>query len=203
MYRPIVSQTMIDYKIFINNGNEAFGTTGKTISIEEQPRTVSVDFLADAINSQNELIPKRTVKEVLSIFGTVASRLMAEGMALQFQNDGDVLLRLYTDARIKDGNINLARARELTHNPELTEEQMVARAGELVGLAGVQLRAYAEVQTKFNELLKSFKPQPNATGIVERARIERKNGEGGTDDQQGGGSGTDDQQGGGSNDPNE
>lgn len=198
MYRPIVSQTMIDYKIFINNGNEAFGTTGKTISIEEQPRTVSVDFLADAINSQNELIPKRTVKEVLSIFGTVASRLMAEGMALQFQNDGDVLLRLYTDARIKDGNINLARARELTHNPELTEEQMVARAGELVGLAGVQLRAYAEVQTKFNELLKSFKPQPNATGIVERARIERKNGEGGTDD----GSGTDDQQG-GSTDPNE
>ena len=193
MYRPIVSQTMIDYKIFINNGNEAFGTTGKTISIEEQPRTVSVDFLADAINSQNELIPKRTVKEVLSIFGTVASRLMAEGMALQFQNDGDVLLRLYTDARIKDGNINLARARELTHNPELTEEQMVARAGELVGLAGVQLRAYAEVQTKFNELLKSFKPQPNATGVVERARIERKNGEGGTDDQQGGGS----------NDPNE
>lgn len=199
MYRPIVSQTMIDYKIFINNDNEAFGTTGKTISIEEQPRTVSVDFLADAINSQNELIPKRTVKEVLSIFGTVASRLMAEGMALQFQNDGDVLLRLYTDARIKDGNINLARARELTHNPELTEEQMVARAGELVGLAGVQLRAYAEVQTKFNELLKSFKPQPNATGVVERARIERKNGEGGT----GGGSGTDDQQGGGSNDPNE
>lgn len=199
MYRPIVSQTMIDYKIFINNGNEAFGTTGKTISIEEQPRTVSVDFLADAINSQNELIPKRTVKEVLSIFGTVASRLMAEGMALQFQNDGDVLLRLYTDARIKDGNINLARARELTHNPELTEEQMVARAGELVGLAGVQLRAYAEVQTKFNELLKSFKPQPNATGVVERARIERKNGEGST----GGGSGTDDQQGGGSNDPNE
>lgn len=198
MYRPIVSQTMIDYKIFINNGNEAFGTTGKTISIEEQPRTVSVDFLADAINSQNELIPKRTVKEVLSIFGTVASRLMAEGMALQFQNDGDVLLRLYTDARIKDGNINLARARELTHNPELTEEQMVARAGELVGLAGVQLRAYAEVQTKFNEMLKSFKPQPNATGIVERARIERKNGEGGTDD----GSGTDDQQG-GSTDPNE
>ena len=195
MYRPIVSQTMIDYKIFINNGNEAFGTTGKTISIEEQPRTVSVDFLADAINSQNELIPKRTVKEVLSIFGTVASRLMAEGMALQFQNDGDVLLRLYTDARIKDGNINLARARELTHNPELTEDEMVARAGELVGLAGVQLRAYAEVQTKFNELLKSFKPQPNATGVVERARIERKNGEGGT--------GTDDQQGGGSTDPNE
>lgn len=187
---------MIDYKIFVNNGNEAFGTSGKTLSIEEQPRTVSVDFLADAIHSQNELIPKRTVAEVLSIFGTVAARLMAEGLALQFQNDGDVLLRLYTDARIKDGNINLTRARQLTGKADLTEEEMVSRAGEIVGLAGINLRAYAEVQQKFNELLKSFKPTPNQTGIVERARIEKKtsDGEGSGDTTDGSGS---DQQGGG------
>lgn len=179
---------MIDYKIFVNNGSEAFGTTAKTLSIEEQPRTVSVDFLADAIHSQNELIPKRTVAEVLSIFGTVACRLMAEGLALQFQNDGDVLLRLYADARIKDGNINLARARQLTGKADLTEEEMVSRAGEIVGLAGVNLRAYAEVQQKFNELLRSFKPQPNPTGVVERAYVEKKNSDGGsTDGEQGGG----------------
>lgn len=184
---------MVDYKIFINNGNEAFGTTGKTISIEETPKTVSVDFLADAIFSQNELVPKRLVKEVLSTFGTVAARLMAEGLALQFQNDGDVLLRLYADAKIKGGNINLTRARELTGDATLTEEQMVARAGELVGLAGIQLRSYAEVQNKFNELLKSYKPTPNSTGVVERARVERVNGgttnEGG--DNQGGGGNVD------------
>lgn len=184
---------MIDYKIYVNNGNEGFGTTGKTLSIEEKPRTISVDFLADAIHSQNELIPKRTVQEVLSIFGTVASRLMAEGMALQFQNDGDVLLRLYTDAKIKGGNINLARARELTGKADLTEDEMVSRAGEIVGLAGINLRAYAEVQQKFNELLKSFKPQPNQTGIVERAYVEKKNSDGtdqtdGSTDGQGGGS---------------
>ena len=180
----------IDYRLFINNGNEAFGTTGKTLSIEEQPKTVSVDFLADAIHSQNELIPKRTAREVLSLFGVVAARLMAEGLALQFTNDDKVLLRCYADAKIKGGNINLARARELTGDPSLTEEQMVQRAGELVGLAGVQIRAYAEVQQKFNELLQSYHPTPNLVGTTERARIERTNtADGGTSsDGEGGGS---------------
>jgi hypothetical protein len=179
----------VDYKIFINNGVDAFNTTGKTLSVEEQPKTVSVDFLADAIHSQNELIPKRTAQEVLSLFGVVAARLMAEGLAMQFTDDGKVLLRVYADAKIKGGNINLARARELTGDASLTEEQMVSRAGEIVALAGVQIRAYAEVQQKFNELLQSFNPSPNLDGIVERARIERKDGEGGGSDGTGGNGG--------------
>lgn len=181
----------VDYKIFINNGVDAFNTTGKTLSVEEQPKSVSVDFLADAIHSQNELIPKRTAKEVLSLFGVVAARLMAEGLAMQFTDDGKVLLRVYADAKIKGGNINLARARELTGDASLTEEQMVSRAGEIVALAGVQIRAYAEVQQKFNELLQSFNPSPNLDGIVERARIERKDGEGGGSDSNGGNGGGD------------
>ena len=76
-------------------------------------------------------------------------------------------------------------------NPNLTEEEMVSRAGEIVGLAGVQLRAYAEVQQKFNELLKSYKPSAHGTGVVERARIERKDGSGnnGENAGQGGGNG--------------
>ena len=190
---------MVDYKLFINNGVDAFGTTGKTLSVEEQPRTISVDFLADAIYSQNELVPKRQVKEVLSTFGVVAARLMAEGLALQFQADGDVLLRLYCDARVRGGNINLQRARQLTGNPSLTEEEMVARAGEIVRLAGVQLRAYAEVQKKFTDLLDSFHPQANNVGTEERARIERTDGSQ-QGDQQGGGSS--DSNGGGSSDGN-
>ena len=133
---------MVDYRLFINNGVDAFNTVGKTLSIEEQPKTVSVDFLADAIHSQNELIPKRTAQEVLSLFGVVAARLMAEGLAMQFTDDGKVLLRLYADAKVKGGNINLARARQLTGDATLTEEQMVSRAGEIVALAGVQLRAH-------------------------------------------------------------
>ena len=174
---------MVDYKIFVNNGNEAFRTTGKTLSVEEQPRTISVDFLAEEMSHANELIPLRTYKEVLSIFGSVAARLMAEGFALQFQNDSDVLLRLYTDARIQGGNINLQRARELMGDNQLTEAQMVERASEIVAKAGVQLRAYAEVQSKFTELLKSFKPSAHLAGIDERAYVERK-GEGAQPDPQ-------------------
>ena len=30
---------MVDYRLFINNGVDAFNTTGKTLSIEEQPKT--------------------------------------------------------------------------------------------------------------------------------------------------------------------
>ena len=168
---------MLDYKLFINNGNEAFGTTGKTLSIEEKPKTVSVDFIADAIHSQNELISKRLAAEVLAIFGEVAARMMAEGLALQFQNDGKAILRLYADMKIKGGNINLSRARELTGNPALTEEEMVQRAGEIVSLAGVQLRAYAETEQKFNEMLKSYNPQPHLVATQERAYVQKKDGE--------------------------
>ena len=123
---------MVEYDIHINGGIEAFGVTGKTLSVEEKPRTISIDFLAEELHHANELIPQRTIREVLSIFGTVSARLMAEGFAIQFQNDGDVLLRLYTDVKVKDGNINLVRARQLTGNPALTEQEMVAHASEIV-----------------------------------------------------------------------
>lgn len=164
---------MVEYKIFVNQGVEAFGTTGKTLSIEECPRTISTEFLAEEMHHANELIPKRTIQEVLSIFGSVAARLMAEGFAMQFMNDGDVVLRLYADAKIKGGNINLDRAKQL--DPEVTEIT-AENATALVQKAGVQLRAYAEVQRKFNELLDSFKPSAHAIGVTERAYVERKDG---------------------------
>lgn len=189
MYRPIVTTTMVDYKIFINNGNEAFGTSGKTLSIEEQPRTISEDFLAEEMHHANELIPKRTIKEVLSIFSEVSARLMAEGFAIQFQKDGKVSLRLYADAKIKGGNINLERAKQL--DPTVTEIT-AENASALVQKAGIQLRAYAEVEQKLTELLLSFNPAPHLTDIVERAYVEKKNSGG-----QQGGSSTD----GGSTDP--
>lgn len=191
---------MVDYKIFINNGNEAFGTTGKTISIEEQPRTISDDFLAEEMHHANELIPKRTIKEVLSIFSEVSARLMAEGFAIQFQKDGKVSLRLYADAKVKGGNINLERAKQL--DPSVTEIT-AENASSLVQKAGVQLRAYAEVEQKFTDLLLSFNPSPHLTEVVERAYVAKKDGTNGgsdTDDQQGSST---DGEGGGATDPNE
>ena len=117
MYRPIVSFLMIDYKIFVNNGNEAFGTTGKTLSVEEQPRTISEDFLAEEMHHANELIPKRTIKEVLSIFSEVSARLMAEGFAIQFQKDGKVPHR--QRLRLRQGHRSQGRepAARFHHHP--------------------------------------------------------------------------------------
>lgn len=178
---------MLDYGVYINNGVEAFGTEGKTITVNEQPKVMSQDFIAEEIHHANELIPKKVVAEVLSNFAKVSARLMAEGVALQFLDGQDVILRLYADVKVKGGNINLARAKEL--DPTVTEIT-ADNAGALVQKAGVQVRAYAEVSPKYTELLKSFSPSLHMTGVTERARVERKDGDsqtGDNTDQQGGG----------------
>lgn len=158
---------MLEYNIQLNTGTSQFGSTGTTITVNEQPRTISTDFLAEELHHANELIPKRTIQEVLANFGEVAARLMAEGFAIQFMKDSDVLLRLYADMHVKgaSGNINLSRAQEL--DPTVTA---ITRdnAGDLVNRAGVSIRAYAEVEQKFTDLLLSFNPSIKRKDIVEK-----------------------------------
>ena len=194
---------MIEYNLQINNGNEAFGTTGKTITANEVVKTISVDFLAEELHHANDLIPKTVVKEVLSHFAEVAVRLMAEGFAIQFMNNQDVVLRLYPDIHLKCQSINLTKARELLNEPTLTEAQMVERAGELADKVGISVRAYAEVQRTFTQMLQDAKPSIQRKGIVEKAYVPLNSSEGGDDaggddDNQGGG---DDNQGGGALEP--
>lgn len=173
---------MIEYNLQINNGNEAFGVTGKTITANEVVKTISVDFLAEELHHANELIPKSVIKEVLSHFAEVSVRLMAEGFAIPFLNNQDVVLRLYPDIHLKCQSINLTKARELLNEPTLTEEQMVERAGEIADKVGVNVRAYAEVQRTFTQMLQDAKPSIQRKGIVEKAYVERVNGEGTGDD---------------------
>ena len=181
---------MIEYNLQINNGNEAFGTSGKTITANEVVKTISVDFLAEELHHANELIPKTVVKEVLSHFAEVAVRLMAEGFAIQFMNGNDVVLRVYPDIHLKCQSINLTKARELLGEPTLTEAQMVERAGEIADKVGVTVRAYAEVQRTFTQMLQDAKPSIQRKGIVERAYVNKKAGDDTNQDdntQQGGG----------------
>ena len=190
---------MIEYNLQINNGNEAFGTSGKTITANEVVKTISVDFLAEELHHANELIPKTVVKEVLSHFAEVAVRLMAEGFAIQFMNGNDVVLRVYPDIHLKCQSINLTKARELLGEPTLTEAQMVERAGEIADKVGVTVRAYAEVQRTFTQMLQDAKPSIQRKGIVERAYVNKKAGDDTNPDdntQQGGGD-----NGGGDNNP--
>ena len=182
---------MLEYNIQVNNGVEAFGTGDqKTITVNEAPKAVSLDFVAEEIHHANELIPKRAVQEVLANFADVAARLMAEGFAIQFVKDGNVVLRLYADMHIKGGNINLARAKEL--DPAVTEIT-TENAGDLVTKAGIAIRAKAEVEQSFTDMLLSYKPQLQRKAVVEKQKVERKDGTG-TDNNDNTGEGGDNQQ---------
>lgn len=186
-------QIMIDVQISINNGNEAFGTSGKTITVNEQPKEVSLEFVAEELHHKMRHLEKDDITTVLSRFLEVAARMMAEGFGIQYTNTKEaVMMRLYTDARLDlpTKSINLAKARELMPDVVTDEQSMVDHAGELVARVGVKLRPYVEVQQKFHELLQDYKPKYEVKGIVERAYVERKDGEGGSDGT-GSGGGTD------------
>ena len=171
------TQIMIDVQISINNGNEAFGTSGKTITVNEQPKEVSLEFVAEELHHKMRHLEKEDITMVMERFLEVAARMMAEGFGIQYTNTKEsVMMRLYTDARLDlpTKNINLAKARELMPDVVTDEQSMVDHAGELVAAVGVKLRPYVEVQQKFHELLGEYKPKYQVKGIVERAYVERK-----------------------------
>ena len=188
---------MIDAIININNGVEAFGTTQKTITVVDRPKEISVEFFAEELQHKMPLVPVEVIQQVLSGFGDVAARLMAEGFAIRFTNSKDeVLMRIFADARLKCQSINLAKARELMPDDVTDEATMVEHAGELVNMVGIALRPYVEVQQKFHELFQAYKPKYQVKEIVDRPYVAKKDGTTGTDDNQGGDNG-----GGGNNNP--
>ena len=173
---------MIDYKVCLNTGNELLGVDQKTITANEDVRTADEAAVAREIAHENPLIPEQVAQGVLQNFCKAAANLMSMGFSIQLRNGNDVALRIHPDIHVDGGNIDLARAKELMPDDVHTEEDMVTFAGELVSRAGVTLRVKAESQPKFTELLKSLNPGVNRTGIVERAKVTRKDGEGGGSD---------------------
>ena len=164
---------MFYYDIWINNGVEAFGTEGKTITVNEVLRTADIKALAREIAHENALIPAQVAENVLQNFAKAACNLMSQGNAIQFKTGNDVAMRIYPDIKIKGGNINLARAKELMPDEVTDEASMVAHAGELVNRAGIVVRAYAECQQKFTEMLKQESSGIELNNIVEKAKISR------------------------------
>lgn len=151
------------YQIFIQNGNENFGTEGSTVYVAEKLQKLRKEYIANRIHEKNKLVPIQVIDDVLSNFVTVTAEAMAEGMPVQLTDGDDVMIRIYPDMSIKGGNINLERAKELI--PGLTEITP-ENAAELVQKAGIQLRVKVESQAKFLELVKSFKPTMESTGYV-------------------------------------
>lgn len=177
---------MIEYKGQLNMGNEALGTE-KTITANEVLRTCDTKALAREINHQNPLIPEQVAEAVLENFCKAAVEKMAEGFAITLNSGNDVAIRIFPDIHIKGGNINLTRAKEL--DPTITE-LTAENAGELIDKAGgVTCRVRATCMQKFTDLLEKEDYQLKRIGIETKAYVQRKDGEGDNDDNQGGGNG--------------
>ncbi len=185
------------YSVFLNLGNEYIGANEKTITVNEVVETADEQALAREIAHENPLIPEQVATAVLQNFCKAAANLMSMGFAIQLKNGKDVAMRIYPDIHVKGGNINLTRAKEL--DPSVTELTL-ENAGELVSKAGVTVRAKAECEQKFTDLLLSIGASVQRKDVVEKAKVARVNGEGGSETTNGGsetGGGTN--QGGGQN----
>ena len=158
------------YSVSLNLGNEYIGANDKTITANEVVETVNEKALAREIAHENPLIPEQVAASVLENFCKAAANLMSLGFAIQLRNGDDAALRIYPDIHVKGGNINLARAREL--DPTVTDLTL-ENAGELVSKAGLTVRAKAECEQKFTELLLSLGGGLQRKEVVEKAKVTR------------------------------
>ena len=161
---------MLNYNIRINNGIEAFGKEGKTITVNEVTHTVDIEALAREIHHENMLIPEQVAADVLQNFATAAMNLMRQGFAIQFKSDGDIIMRIYPSISIKGGNINLRRAQELIPG---TTEISRENAAELVSKAGITIKPHVVCMKKFEEQLHAEDCTVQRKDIVEKARVAR------------------------------
>ena len=163
---------MIKYQVSLNKGVEAFGT-GPTITANEIVDTADASALAREIHHLNSLIPEQVAEAVLQNFCEAAANLMAMGYAVVLRSGADAAIRIYPDVHVKGGNINLDRAKQLIPG---TVALSLDNAGELVTKAGVTVRAKAECEPKFNDLLTKAEARLERKEVVEKAFVKRANG---------------------------
>lgn len=179
---------MIKYQVSLNKGVEAFGT-GPSITANEIVDTADASALAREIHHLNSLIPEQVAEAVLQNFCEAAANLMAMGYAVVLRSGADAAIRIYPDVHVKGGNINLDRAKALIPG---TVALSLDNAGELVTKAGVTVRAKAECEPKFNDLLTKAEARLERKEVVEKAFVKRANGSndepGGSDAAEEGGS---------------
>ena len=181
---------MIKYQVSLNKGVEAFGT-GPTITANEIVDTADASALAREIHHLNSLIPEQVAEAVLQNFCEAAANLMAMGYAVVLRSGADAAIRIYPDVHVKGGNINLDRAKALIPG---TAALSLDNAGELVTKAGVTVRAKAECEPKFNDLLTKAEARLERKEVVEKAFVKRANADDSSAEEGGstqGGSGSD------------
>ena len=165
---------MIKYQVSLNKGVEAFGT-GPSITANEIVDTADASALAREIHHLNSLIPEQVAEAVLQNFCEAAANLMAMGYAVVLRSGADAAIRIYPDVHVKGGNINLERAKQLIPG---TVSLSLDNAGELVTKAGVTVRAKAECEVKFTDLLTKAEARLERKEVVEKAFVKRANSSG-------------------------
>ena len=179
---------MIKYQVSLNKGVEASGT-GPTMTANEIVDTADASALAREIHHLNSLIPEPVAEAVLQNFCEAAANLMAMGYAVVLRSGADAAIRIYPDVHVKGGNINLDRAKQLIQG---TVALSLDNAGELVTKAGVTVRAKAECEAKFTDLLTKAEARLERKEVVEKAFVKRANA---SDDSAAGGSDSSDSEG--------
>ena len=159
------------YQVCLNQGNEYLGSE-KTITVNEVTEAADNKFVAHHIHMHNALIPEQVAESVLQNFCEVAAELMAQGFAIQLKSGNDVMFRMYGDIHVKGNNINLTKAKEL--DPTVTELTL-ENAASLVDKVGVTVRAKAECEQKFTDLLLAQGASVTRVSVAEKAKVERKN----------------------------
>ena len=185
---------MIKYQVSLNKGVEAFGT-GPSITANEIVDTADASALAREIHHLNSLIPEQVAEAVLQNFCEAAANLMAMGYAVVLRSGADAAIRIYPDVHVKGGNINLDRAKQLIPG---TVALSLDNAGELVTKAGVTVRAKAECEVKFNDLLTTAGARLERKEVVEKAFVKRANASDSSDSENGGSDSSDSEGDGGS-----
>ena len=188
---------MIKYQVSLNKGVEAFGT-GPSITANEIVDTADASALAREIHHLNSLIPEQVAEAVLQNFCEAAANLMAMGYAVVLRSGADAAIRIYPDVHVKGGNINLDRAKALIPG---TVALSLDNAGDLVTKAGVTVRAKAECEVKFTDLLTTAGVRLERKEVVEKAFVKRAGASdepGGSDAGEGGSDGGSGSAGGGS-----
>lgn len=163
---------MIKYQVSLNKGVEAFGT-GPSITANEIVDTADASALAREIHHLNSLIPEQVAEAVLQNFCEAAANLMAMGYAVVLRSGADAAIRIYPDVHVKGGNISLERAKQLIPG---TVALSLDNAGDLVTKAGVTVRAKAECEAKFTDLLTKAEARLERKEVVEKAFVKRANG---------------------------
>jgi len=162
---------MVKYNLQINNGVEAFDTTGKTITANEVVDTCDSAELAREIAHYAEVVNERTCKFVLDNLLAACVQKMSEGKAVVLTLDGKAALRIYPDVHLKCESINLAKAQELdTTVTDITLDNVtdiVRKAG------GVTLRTKAEVEKPLTDALRALQPSLSLADKKEVARVMR------------------------------